>query len=94
MNRDEFFRRVAESQDGYDILALDPEQDGSCPCFHVVLDDGTRIDGHCWRVTCDQHEGVGLHGDIPEYTGRLMALKLTEIDWYGEWGWTWITYGE
>ena len=51
--------RIGEAEDGYDILNLDPDFEGSCPCFWV-RDGDAYMHGHCWR-TCQECEYVGLH---------------------------------
>lgn len=72
-------------QTGFDVLALDPEYGGHCPCAVVVI-DGARLELHCWRV-CSSCEYVGIHYEGPE--GRAAAEKvkplLDAMDWYGEW---------
>lgn len=77
--------KVQQAEDGYDILRLDSEYQGSCPCFQV-LGDGFAIDGHCWR-TCRTCDGVGLHvsSAVPSDVAKLMARHLTDLDWYGKW---------
>ena len=87
MNITELRVRVQRAEDGYDILRLGEEYEGSCPCFWVHGED-FDIEGHCWRPRCDSHEGVGLHANVPADIGRRMATLLTELDWYGEWLWT------
>ena len=69
---------------GYELLALDPEYTGSCPCATFTY-DGHRYDAHCWRV-CSKCRGCGLHyfNGTKEEAERLARL-LTEMDWYGEW---------
>lgn len=74
---------LATLQDGFDVLALDPQQDGSCPCFSTTI-NGTKIEGHCWRV-CSRCEYVGLHyeGDIE--IAKAIKPLLDKMNWYGEW---------
>ncbi len=70
---------------GYDVLALDPYFEGSCPCAMVGI-GGVRLEFHCWRV-CSQCEYVGIHYEGAE--GRAMAERVKPLmdamDWYGEW---------
>ena len=67
---------------GYDVLRLDPDFDGSCPCATFTF-RGHRFEAHCWRG-CSQCEYVGLHYDS---SGKALALELaallTAMDWYG-----------
>jgi hypothetical protein len=68
---------------GYELMALDPDYCGSCPCFTVYV-NGTTLEGHCWRV-CFDCDGCGLH-----YTGNkaiaVHAKRLLDaMDWHGEW---------
>jgi hypothetical protein len=70
-------------EDGYDLLRLDLDYDGSCPCFMLTL-DGTRLEGHCWRV-CHRCKGCGIHYEGDEETALRAKTLLDAIDWYGEW---------
>ena len=87
MNVNELRVKVQQAEDGYDILHLDTDYEGSCPCFWVHGED-FDIHGHCWRPNCKKHDYVGLHANVPADIGRLMARHLTGLDWYGEWSWT------
>jgi hypothetical protein len=86
--------RILACKDGYDVLHLDPNYEGSCPCFSVkeygrpYAPAAIEIHGHCWRVDIT-HPGCGLHvsginrlgNDAVEHMKRL----LDAMDWYGDW---------
>lgn len=69
--------------DGYALLRLDPEYDGSCPCATIALPSGV-YELHCWRV-CTDCAGCGLHYEGDEATALAMKGVLDAMDWYGEW---------
>jgi hypothetical protein len=71
--------------DGFDVLALDSEYIGSCPCATVVV-DGARLELHCWRV-CSACEYVGIHyeGAAGRAAAERIKPLLDEMNWYGEW---------
>lgn len=73
-------RSTTELNDGYEVLALDPNYIGACPCATFEL-DGTRIETHCWRTgrSCR----IEFWGDR-SVAERIKPL-LDDIDWYGEW---------
>jgi hypothetical protein len=68
---------------GFDVLALDPEYNGACPCAQFIL-DGTVIELHCWRVDLD-HDGCGIHFDGDRAVAERIKPALDAMDWYGEW---------
>ncbi len=61
--------------DGYELLALDPKYDGSCPCATVVI-DGVKLEMHCWRV-CSRCTYAGVHYEGT--AGRLAAERAAEM---------------
>jgi hypothetical protein len=65
-----------------DLLALDPDWDGTCACAHVIV-GGTYLDIHCYRVDLE-HEGNGIHYVGDRETAQL-AKAMLETDWPGEW---------
>lgn len=71
------------AQAGFDLLALDPQYDASCPCasFEVA---GTKIELHCWRV-CFSCEGCGIHYKGDRDVALSMKPALDAMNWYGEW---------
>lgn len=69
---------------GFDVLALDPNYDGSCPCADVVI-GGVRLLIHCWR-TCSDCTYAGVHFTGPD--GREVAervVPLLKASWGSEW---------
>ena len=75
---------MSELLTGHDVLALDRDYTGSCPCAEFEL-DGAHISLHCWRV-CHLCAGCGIHvlsGDRAA-AERIKPL-LDAMDWYGEW---------
>lgn len=72
-------------QSGFDVLALDPNYGGSCPCAVVEI-NGQRLELHCWRVD-QEHDGCGIHyeGEKGKAVARIIKPLLDEMSWYGEW---------
>lgn len=68
---------------GYEILALDPNYEGSCPCARFDL-GGTEIELHCWRVDpwC---AGCGIHYKGDRAVAESLKPALDDMNWYGEW---------
>lgn len=69
---------------------LDPDYDGSCPCFGVNLTIGCAelfIHGKCWRVSAT-HGLQDLHivGDLDshelEVIGEALKKQLDGQNWY------------
>ena len=67
----------------YDVMALDPDYAGSCPCFRAEI-EGTLIEGHCWRV-CRKCEGCGLHYEGDRAVVKRLKPLFDAMDWYGKW---------
>ena len=85
-------QEVWESTSGYDLLALDPEYTGSCPCA-TYTGGGVRIEMNCWRTgqyylgggSCG-HRGACVHlWGADETIGHHVKRLLDDMDWYGEW---------
>ena len=76
---------MSDLADGWEVLALDPEYIGSCPCARVVIDD-QRLELHCWRV-CGKCQYAGIHYE--GVAGRVVAEAIKPlmdaINWYGQW---------
>ena len=76
--------RIANCRDGWDVLNLDPSDDGHpCPCFWVDdHEEGVYIHGSCWREKgfCT----LKFSGVSPRNQQHIKRL-LDELDWYGEW---------
>lgn len=70
---------------GYEVLGLDPEYIGSCPCATVTV-DGERLEMHCWR-TCSECDHVGIHyeGNAGAAAAERVKPLLDAMDWYGAW---------
>lgn len=71
--------------DGWNVLYMDPEYGGHCPCARVVL-DGADLRLHCWRV-CDECAGCGIHyvGAVGRAAAERVKPLMDAMDWYGEW---------
>jgi hypothetical protein len=84
---DEMLRLI---NDTYAPQQLDPEYDGSCPCFSVqrtINGKALNIVGRCWRVS----ETYGMQdlyvwGELDQEDLERIALalkeKLDEQEWY------------
>lgn len=69
---------------------LDPDYDGSCPCFAVnleVVGHIVVIEGSCWRVSmsCDKQD-LRLNSSLPRdellRVGAALKQKLDAQEWY------------
>ena len=72
-------------EDGYALMSLSGEFEGSCPCSTFVF-EGFIYETHCWRI-CAKCDGCGLHYQpgAPIETVAAMRRLLTDMDLYGEW---------
>jgi hypothetical protein len=74
---------LIDGKTAHQVLSLDPNYEGACPCATVIASDG-YLHIHCWR-TCDLCSLAGVH-----FRGisRLAALRLTALirrDWPADW---------
>lgn len=75
--------KIDAALDGYGVLALGENYEGSCPCSSFTL-DGTRVELHCWRVDTS-HDGCGIHFEGDRSIAERIKPLLDEMNWYGEW---------
>lgn len=69
---------------------LDPEWDGSCPCFAVDIQIGDKsvaVHGRCWRSSrCSDWQDLYLGGDLPDRSirqvGKSFKRALGAQRWY------------
>ena len=87
--------QILAAEDGFDLLRLDPEYTGSCPCAKIEDEaEGITIETNCWRTfqwyavqnaECD-HQGVCAHlWGADEAIAAHVKDVLDAMDWYGEW---------
>lgn len=76
------YRDATEPLDGYALLALDPQYEGSCPCAAFEF-EGTRFDAHCWRV-CRDCTYAGLHYEGDPTVAQRVLDAFNAMGW-SEW---------
>jgi hypothetical protein len=83
--------RILTASTGFDLLALDDDYIGSCPCA-TVEGDGSRLEMHCWRSSawsagwqCDHRSTCAHLWGVDQEVASHVKDVLDRMDWYGEW---------
>jgi hypothetical protein len=73
----------ASGDGGRELLYMDPDYCGSCPCATIDL-WGTTLEMHCWRV-CQKCERCGVHYEGNREVAEVAKKYLDQMNWFGEW---------